>query len=264
MLERYPATQIMFLDIETTSKTDKFSELNERDQNNFLKKFKRKGTQEILDEVGPDGKKHTKAQLTKLKEKRWSELAPLSSLFGRILCISVGFLVKDQENGGFTMRRKSYYNEDEKILLQEFVNGPLKPHLDNPMGKDSYALSAFNGKVFDFPFISTRLIVNRIPLPSAFDYVEKKPWEIPYFIDLKVLTSFNVFDGANSMDSWAAVMEIPSSKDQMDGSEVKDAFWKDKDLAGIVRYCEKDVVVLSELHLAVTGVEGEVRLPDGR
>jgi len=263
MLEKYPVTKIMFLDIETTSITEKFSELDERQQKNFLRKFKKKGTEEIINGIKPDGKKYTQPQLAKLKEEKWSELAPLSSIFGRILCISVGFLVPDQESEGYTMRRTSYYDDDEKILLEKFVNGPLKSYLDNPNEKDSYVFSAFHGMIFDFPFISMRLLINGLPLPKAFDFAESKPWENSHFIDLKKLLSFNVFDGGNSLDSLTQVFNIPSPKEEMSGQDVKDEYWVKKNLSGIVRYCEKDIISLSRLHLAVIGAEAEIRVPDG-
>jgi len=263
MLDLKPVTKIMFLDIETTSKTDKFEEIDEKLQECFLKRFKNKSTSEIVKGVGPDGKKYTKPQLAKMKEEAWSSTAPIFPEFGRILCISVGFLVPDQQNGGFTMRRVSFANDDEKILLQEFVSGNLNQILNDPNGRDSFALCAHNGFIFDFPFIAKRLIVNGIKPPTAFDYSEMKPWEIKFLIDLKKSWAMNVFDASVSLDTLASIFNIPSSKDDIDGSEVKDIYWKEKDLPRIVRYCEKDILCLARIYLKVKCMDEEIRVPDG-
>ena len=161
------------------------------------------------------------------------------------------------------MRRKSFQDEDEKILLENFASGPLKLTLDNPNGKDSYGMCAHNGKVFDFPFIAKRMIINGLPLPNAFDYDGKKPWDLKYLLDTKDEWKFNIFDGSVSLATLCEVFNVPTSKDDIDGSEVKDIFWKEKDLPRIVRYCEKDILALSRVFLKMKSMQDEVRVPDG-
>ena len=45
---------------------------------------------------------------------------------------------------------------------------------------------------------------------------------------------------------------IPSPKDDMDGSDVARVYYEEKDLARIVRYCEKDVITLTQVYLKLT------------
>ena len=91
--------------------------------------------------------------------------------FGKIVCISVGFVV--QLAGETQIRLKSFASKDEKKLLQEFLD-LLNSHYNN----NSYMLCGDNGKEFDFPYISRRLLINGLTLPVLLDNHGKKPWEI--------------------------------------------------------------------------------------
>ncbi|HNG88767.1 MAG TPA: 3'-5' exonuclease, partial [Saprospiraceae bacterium] len=46
-----------------------------------------------------------------------------------------------------------------------------------------------------------------------------------------------------------AVFDIPSPKDDMDGSDVASVYWGERDLDRIATYCEKDVVATVQLFL---------------
>ena len=56
---------------------------------------------------------------------------------------------------------------------------------------------------------------------------------------------------------------MPSSKDDIDGSEVYNIYWKEKDLPRIVRYCEKDILALARVYLKMKVMDDEIRVPDG-
>ena len=47
----------------------------------------------------------------------------------------------------------------------------------------------------------------------------------------------------------AYVLNIPSPKDDIDGSQVADVFYKEKDINRIAVYCEKDVVTVAQIIL---------------
>jgi hypothetical protein len=47
----------------------------------------------------------------------------------------------------------------------------------------------------------------------------------------------------------AYVLEIPSPKDDIDGSQVAKVFYDDKDIDRIVVYCEKDIVTIAQVVL---------------
>ena len=46
-----------------------------------------------------------------------------------------------------------------------------------------------------------------------------------------------------------AIFDIPTPKDDIDGSMVNQVYWEDKDLKRIAVYCQKDVVALTQLFL---------------
>ena len=45
------------------------------------------------------------------------------------------------------------------------------------------------------------------------------------------------------------MLDIPSPKDDIDGSEVGRVFWEENDLRRIAKYCEKDVLAVMQLLL---------------
>ena len=65
--------------------------------------------------------------------------------FAKIICISVGYLFT--EKGEQHFRIKSFYGDDEFILLEEFIT-----LLNKKFKSNSHLLCAHNGKEFDFPF----------------------------------------------------------------------------------------------------------------
>ncbi|MBT8281709.1 MAG: hypothetical protein KJO16_09035 [Muriicola sp.] len=47
----------------------------------------------------------------------------------------------------------------------------------------------------------------------------------------------------------AHVLGIPSPKEDIDGSMVREVFYKDKDLDRIILYCERDVITVAQVFL---------------
>ena len=47
----------------------------------------------------------------------------------------------------------------------------------------------------------------------------------------------------------AHVLGIPSPKEDIDGSMVRDVYYEDKDLDRIIEYCERDVVMVAQVFL---------------
>ena len=305
MLDQKPLNRILFLDIETTSQKENFSELSDRQQHLFLKRFKKEFESQVsalftiryneemskkvleeativqVDKSGSvttkkSGKKKNKALtddevLERIKLEVATELysvkAPIFPEFGRILCISVGAMWKNEGENFYNIKINTFSDEDEKTLLQDFINHEkLGTILDKLAGKydknqnDFWALCAFNGRVFDFPFIAKRIVINGLKHPAMFDYAHLKPWEQTHILDPKEAWSYNVFDSTASLDLLCEVFNVSSSKDDIDGSEVKDIFWVEKDLQRIVKYCEKDVLALAQVCLKMKSMAEEVKV----
>jgi len=249
MLEAKPLNRILFLDIETTSQSKTFADLNEKTQKLFLKRFVKDKT-EYLEKM-PNKEK------AKEIEKIYSERTPIYAEWGKILCISVGVLIQVAEKQ-WKLKVKSFYSHNEKELLTEFIN-KLGDQLSVLSGPNAWGLCAHNLKVFDAPFIAKRLIVNGIALPPMFDFGGRKPWDLNYLIDTKEVWKFSVFDGSVSLDILANIFNVPSSKDDIDGSQVKDIYYKEKDgLDRIVKYCEKDVLALARIYFKMKWMEDTI------
>jgi len=85
-------------------------------------------------------------------------------------------------------------------------------------------------------------------LPDYLQLHDKKPWEVRMF---DTLSWWKFGDNKNyvSLHLLANVLDIPSSKSDIDGSRVQDVYYKEKDLPRIVSYCQRDVVVTANIIL---------------
>lgn len=306
MLDLKPLNRILFLDIETTSQKESYAELTDHQKELFRKRFKKefestldlkfkeflskkslREQYEVMtaaEEISEAGKKKKTTKKKKVEDSSLEEIlesfklevgtelyntkAPIFPEFGRILCISIGAMWKNDDADDFyNIKITTFEDEDEKVLLNNFINHPkLGPVLSKIGGKfdrnqnEFWALCAHNGRVFDFPFIAKRMIINGLKLPAMFDYAHLKPWEQNHIIDTKESWSFGVYDAAVSLDTLSDLFGTASSKDDIDGSQVKDIFWVEKDLPRIARYCEKDVVALATNYLRMKSMTEEVRV----
>ena len=219
---------VLFLDIETVPEFEKFEELSKTKQELFGHKTQYQRKEEFTPEEFYD------------RAGIWAE-------FGKIVCISVGFFSEFDSNR--TFRVKSYFGDDEKQLLLEF-----KELLGSHFNHDNKVLCAHNGKEFDFPYIARRMVINRIDLPSKLNSFGKKPWEIPH-LDTMELWKFGDYKHYTSLKLMTHILGIPSPKDDIDGSQVAEVYYKEKDLIRIVQYCEKDTIAVVQLLLRLYNVD---------
>ena len=181
------------------------------------------------------------------------ERAGIYAEFGRIICISVGFI---KEKNPFSFRLKSFYNDDEKALLTEF-SGMLSKFC---LTRKEALLCAHNGREFDFPYIARRMIINNIVIPEILDNAGKKPWEVK-LLDTMELWKFGDYKNYTSLDLMTSILGIPSPKDDIDGSMVSKVYYDEKDINRIVRYCEKDVLAIARILLRFMNMPA---IPDDR
>lgn len=172
--------------------------------------------------------------------------AGLWAEFGRIICLSMGFVFT--RDGKKQLRIKSFYHNDERQLLVEASVQMEQFFAKRKQGR----LCAHNGKEFDFPYIARRMLINGIELPHILDVAGKKPWEVP-FLDTMDLWRFGDYKYYTSLKLLAHVFGIPSPKDDLDGSMVADVYYNEQNLERIVRYCEKDVLAIAQLMLKYKG-----------
>ena len=227
MLKRIKLENLLFLDIETVPLFAMYSELDKTAKQLWEQKTKYQRKEEFTPEEFYD------------RAGIWAE-------FGKIVCISVGYFVFKGNLRNF--RVKSFFGE-EKDILNNFKN-LLETHFNKPY----HLLCAHNGKEFDFPFIARRMIVNSIDIPFKLNLFGKKPWEIPH-LDTLELWKFGDYKTYTSLKLMTHILGIPSPKDDIDGSEVRDVFYVNQDIDRIIRYCEKDTIAVAQIILRLRNEE---------
>ncbi len=220
MLERIDISKVLFLDIETVPQFPSFNDLSPRFNALWTKKSEslKKNPEETAESI--------------------YNRAGIYAEYGKIVCISVGMVTFRDTQTYFKV--KSFANDDEKILLAEFVSMVEKSN------DKIQTVCGHNIKEFDVPYICRRLLINRLHLPAIFDIAGKKPWEIN-FIDTMELWKFGDYKSYTSLDLLTAIFDIPTPKDDIDGSQVAKVYYEDGDLDRIATYCEKDVFATAQL-----------------
>ena len=89
-------------------------------------------------------------------------------------------------------------------------------------------------------------------LPKLLDIAGKKPWEVKH-LDTMELWSFGDYKNFTSIKLLAALFEIPTPKDDIDGSQVARVYYEEKDLERIKIYCQKDTLTVAQLLLKYKG-----------
>ncbi|MCF8452756.1 MAG: 3'-5' exonuclease [Pedobacter sp.] len=220
MLENIDLQQVLVLDIETVPQYPAFKELPAEYQQLWDQKtrFQRRDGETAAEFYSRGG---------------------ILAEFGKIICISVGIFSKKTET--LSLRVKSFYGDDEKEVIQSFIDLLNKQ-------SDSLILCAHNGKEFDFPYLCRRMLINGLQIPVQLNIHGKKPWEIMH-LDTMDLWKFGDYKNYTSLNLLAAVFNIPSPKDDIDGSMVHKVYWEDNDLERIRIYCEKDVITTAQILL---------------
>ncbi len=221
MIDKIKLDNILFLDIETVPEEENFKLLDEEKQ--YL--FESKTQYQRKDEFTPE---------------EFYDRAGIWAEFGKIICISVGYFTTKGDIRNF--RVTTFFGE-EKTILKDFSN-----LLNNHFNQPQHILCGHNAKEFDFPFIARRMIINQIEIPQKLNLFGKKPWEVPH-IDTMELWKFGDYKHFSSMRLLTKVLQIPSPKDDIDGSEVAYVYYVEKDIDRIITYCEKDVIAVAQIFL---------------
>lgn len=63
------------------------------------------------------------------------------------------------------------------------------------------------------------------------------------------LWKFGDFKSYTSLNLLAAIFNIPTPKDDINGSDVYRVYWQDRDIERIKTYCQKDVITTAKILL---------------
>jgi 3'-5' exonuclease len=233
MLEKLNLKKTLFIDIETVPFHQNYDELEEDMASLWDHKAKSITRNSIEDEEMIGLNNYHKAGI-------YAE-------FGRIICISVGVIYEEGEN--MKLKLKSFAGDDELLLLTEFLE------LINRYYKNTEKcfICGHNIKEFDVPYLCRRLLVNGLKLPKIFNLYGKKPWEMHHLVDTMELWRFGDYKSYTSLKLMSKVLNIPTSKDDIDGSQVAKVYYEDMDLNRIITYCQKDVIVVVHLIFRLLG-----------
>lgn len=221
----------LFIDIETVAQKASYEEVEERLQKHWNRKAS-----------------YLKNEENHSEQDLYKERAAIYAEFGKVVCIGFGAFYQD-EDGNLAFRTKSLANHDEKQLLTDF-----KELLEKHKAKNNLLLCAHNGKEFDYPYLCRRMLIHQIQLPTILQLAGKKAWNVAH-LDTLEMWKFGDYKSFTSLDLLATIFEIPSSKTDIDGSQVNQVYYENNDLEKIQRYCVADVVVLAQLYLRLNGYD---------
>jgi predicted PolB exonuclease-like 3'-5' exonuclease len=167
-------------------------------------------------------------------DEAYKDKAGIISTYGKIICISFGF-IKDDSNKTI----KSYYGNNEYDIVNSFNNALLKVQDKN------FNIAGFKILQFDIPFLLHKLHKYEIKPAEILLPYNKKPWDmriVDLAEDWKQKTLWPIY-----LDEVAYELNIDSPKDDISGKDVSRVYWEENDLEKIKNYCEKDVNVTIEI-----------------
>lgn len=229
MLQQVSPEQLLFIDIETVAEQPVFTALEPRWQALWEEKVKYSLPEGVL--CGD----------------YYEQRAGVMAEFARVICVSLAYLRKQE--GEYQLRVKSVYDAGEPALLRNLLQ-TLQPLMSTQPRR---LFTGHNIREFDIPFLCRRLLINGIPIPPYLDFQNMKPWETP-LLDTFQYWRFGDYKNYTSLNLLAAALQVPSPKDDIDGSQVGTVYWKEKNLPRIVHYCEKDVVTVANIFMRFKGL----------
>jgi DNA polymerase elongation subunit (family B) len=155
----------------------------------------------------------------------------------------LGYLFEN-ENKEKCLKTKTIYNDDETALLHEFISLTDKFYKLHKR----IVFAGHNIREFDIPYLCRRMLIQNLPLPAYLQLHGAKPWEVN-MVDTLQWWKFGDYKNFISLHLLASVLNIPTSKDDIDGSMVQHVYYKEKNLPRIAQYCQKDIIVVANILL---------------
>jgi len=230
--------QMVFVDIETTTQKETLQDLIDENPN-LLEYWQYKSMQ---------CREQNQTELKDIKDdhEMYPRMAGLYPEWGRVVCISIGQIKFNEHGDPISFGKKSFYGEDEKTIVEEFMTTASKIFANYP--KMNFV--GHNVKGFDLPFLIKRAIIHGIRVPQQFWLQKQKPWE-NCLLDTYEIWKFGGYNSAK-LGLLTELLDIPSPKDLMAGPEVNRYFWQGR-IEEIKDYCEKDIEASANLMLRLSG-----------
>lgn len=216
VLSQILSTKVVSLDIETVRITRTLAEAGQDVKIAFAYKNKNEGVV-LSDDFA--------------LEQLWVKNAALYAEFSKICSVSLAYLNK----AGDRLVCRNITSDNEFTLLIELKEVLSAMQKADPL----YRLLGHSSKLFDYPFICKRMLVNGIALPTILDSSHQKPWEQTN-LDTNELWKMGGLTGS-SLVAMCVALGVPISKDEMAGEDVGEYFYNGK-LTLIGQYCDKDTI----------------------
>ncbi len=231
MLDHIQLQNLLLFDIETVPGNKEFSELSPAMQQHWEHKLGSKRKEEDT----PDD--------------HYFNNAGIYAEFGKVICISAGYFHKGSATSSWKFKITSIAYHSEEEVLKRFAK-LLDEHYADP---NRHLLCGHNIKEFDVPYLCRRMLVNGVDLPNTLNIAGKKPWEVKH-VDTMELWKFGDYKNYTKLSLLTDIFNIPTPKDDIDGSDVGRVYWKEDDLKRITHYCQKDVLAVAQLLLRFKGL----------
>ncbi|MCW3094006.1 MAG: 3-5 exonuclease [Ferruginibacter sp.] len=224
MIAKMPLENFLVIDIETVSEKKNFESLDIEWQHLWEEKVIRS-----LPENTTPG-------------EYYPHRAGVMAEFAKVVCISIGYFKREKDHHQF--RVKSLFGADEREVLQQFLATIQQLEAVH----NRWSFTGHNIKEFDIPFLCRRLLINGLSIPPYLDFQNMKPWETN-MVDTFQYWRFGDYKNYTSLKLLAAALNVPSPKDDIDGSMVGDVYWIENDIQRIATYCQKDIVTVANIIL---------------
>lgn len=212
--------EFFYWDIETCGQHETFKDfemIDERGSNLFKSKYEKMNWVEQYGSI----------------DNAYLEQSPVISTYGKICCISVGYVGDSGEK-----KLKSYFGDNEEKILNEFNE------LMKSVEKKSFTLLGYRIFYFDVPWVLHKMHKYNIVPASILYMYDKKPWESrmrDLSEDWKQKFAYTL-----SYDEVCYELGVDSPKSKMSGKDVHKTYWKG-DYEAIAEYCEQDVSTLFDV-----------------
>jgi len=234
MLSKKELKSLLFIDIETITEFEFFSEFEESRpelSKLFIDKMIKKNN--LDSNYTPDD-----LQIC------YRNNASLYPEFSKIITISYGMVKIDDDSKGYNKIIKNITDTNEVNILARFANVLNKIYESN----SNLKLCGHNIEGFDIPFLIKRYIINLLELPKILHIFNLKPWESP-IVDTMKIWRFGSFE-PTSLDILCNVLNIESPKSvEVNNKIISNIYYNDNEngLDIISEYCTKDVDVLIDI-----------------
>jgi len=140
------------------------------------------------------------------------------------------------------LRVNTFYGREKELLIA------FKNHLKTNFNKASHFLYAHNGKKFDFPIITKRIIIRGIKLLGNLTFYNKKNREATHLVTLH-FWRFGDYKNNNFLSLMANIIGIPPLKNNIYCSQLASIYHKVNKIDRIAIYCKKKLINIAKLVL---------------